>query len=106
MQSGAGVRSVIEEELRRAGVRPRDLKIAMELGLQESAKAAVEAGYGVSFLSQLAVERELRLGSLAVSTVAGIEPARLLDRARIGIELGRTTAAFLAWAKVRREEFG
>ena len=71
MQSGAGVRTVIEDELRRAGVRPRDLNVAMELGLQESAKAAVEAGFGVSFLSQLAVERELRLGTLATADVDG-----------------------------------
>jgi DNA-binding transcriptional LysR family regulator len=105
MQSGAGVRSVIEEELRRAGVRPRDLNVAMELGLQESAKAAVEAGYGVSFLSQLAVERELRLGSLAVSSVAGIEPTRDFSTVRAsGIELSRTTAAFLAWAKAHVED--
>ncbi len=44
MQSGAGVRTVIEDELRQAGVRVRDLKVAMEAGLQESAKSAVEAG--------------------------------------------------------------
>ncbi len=105
MQPGAGVRSVMDEELRKAGVRLRDLKIAMELGLQESAKAAVEAGYGVSFLSQFAVERELRLGSLAIAEVAGIEPARDFSTVRAsGIELSRTTAAFLAWAKARVEE--
>jgi DNA-binding transcriptional LysR family regulator len=105
MQPGAGVRSVIDEELRKAGVRARDLKIAMELGLQESAKAAVEAGYGVSFLSQLAVERELRLGLLAVSSVAGIEPTRDFSTVRASaIELSRTTAAFLAWAKEHVED--
>ena len=105
MQPGAGVRSVIDDELRKAGVRPRDLRIAMELGLQESAKAAVEAGYGVSFLSQLAVERELRLGSLAVSSVAGIEPTRdFLTVRASGIALSRTTAAFLAWAKAHVED--
>src|SRR5436305_5103306 len=76
MQAGAGVRTVIEEELRRAGVRPRDLAVAMELGLQESAKAAVEAGFGVSFLSELAVERELERGTLATADVAGIGPVR------------------------------
>jgi DNA-binding transcriptional LysR family regulator len=104
MQSGAGVRSVIEEELRRAGVRPRDLNVAMELGLQESAKAAVEAGYGVSFLSQLAVERELRLGTLATAEVAGIDPVRDFSTVRASSgELSRTTAAFVAWARTRVE---
>src|SRR5207244_4116113 len=47
MQAGAGVRAVIEEELRGAGVRLRDLDVHLELGLQESVKAAVMAGYGV-----------------------------------------------------------
>jgi DNA-binding transcriptional LysR family regulator len=105
MQSGAGVRSVIEEELRRAGVRPRDLNVAMELGLQESAKAAVEAGYGVSFLSQLAVERELRLGTLATAEVAGIDPVRDFSTVRASSgELSRTTAAFVLWARAHLED--
>jgi DNA-binding transcriptional LysR family regulator len=76
MQPGSGIRSVIEDELRRAGVRVRDLQIGMELGLQESAKSAVEAGFGVCFLSSLAVEKELRLGTLETAQVAGIDAAR------------------------------
>ena len=82
MQAGAGVRTVIEDELRRAGVRARDLRIAMEMGLQESAKAAVEAGYGVSFLSSLALDRELRLGTLATAEVDGIDPVREFSTVR------------------------
>ena len=39
MQEGAGVRQVIEDELRRAGTRLRDLEPQLELGLQESARA-------------------------------------------------------------------
>ena len=35
-QEGSGVRSVIERELRTAGVRVRDLDVVAELGLQES----------------------------------------------------------------------
>jgi len=104
MQAGAGVRSVIEEELRRAGVRPRDLNVAMEMGLQESAKAAVEAGYGVSFLSELAVERELRLGTLATADVAGLEVSRDFSAVRpAGHEPGRLVAAFMAWSRSRLE---
>src|SRR4051812_17693498 len=102
MQSGAGVRTVIEDELRRAGVRPRDLDVAMELGLQESAKAAVEAGYGVSFLSSLAVERELRLGSLGVAEVEGIDPVRHFSTVRLAARAPtRLAEAFLAWCRVR-----
>jgi DNA-binding transcriptional LysR family regulator len=100
MQAGAGVRTVIEEELRRAGVRPRDLNVAMELGLQESAKAAVEAGFGVSFLSQLAVERELERGSLATADVAGIDPVRDFATVRPATQQpGRLVASFLAWSQ-------
>src|SRR5690242_18699055 len=47
MQAGAGVRAVIEDELRSAGMRLRDLNVQLELGLQESVKTAVMAGYGV-----------------------------------------------------------
>ena len=102
MQSGAGVRTVIEEELRRAGVRPRDLRVAMELGLQESAKAAVEAGFGVSFLSQLAVERELRLGTLATAEVAGIDPVRDFSTVRSATQRpSRLIEAFLGWSRTR-----
>lgn len=102
MQSGAGVRTVIEDELRRAGVRPRDLNVAMEMGLQESAKAAVEAGYGVSFLSELAVERELRLGTLDTAEVAGIDASRDFSAVRpAGQEPSRLVAAFMDWSRQR-----
>ena len=59
MQEGAGVRQVVDEELRRAGLRVRDLDAKLVLGLQESVKSAVGAGYGVTFISRTAVEREL-----------------------------------------------
>ncbi|HET9938056.1 MAG TPA: LysR substrate-binding domain-containing protein, partial [Gaiella sp.] len=48
MQEGAGVRRVVEDELRRLGVRLRDLDVRLELGLQESVRSAVLAGYGVT----------------------------------------------------------
>jgi DNA-binding transcriptional LysR family regulator len=105
MQAGAGVRTVIEEELRRAGIRPRDMAVAMELGLQESAKAAVEAGYGVSFLSQRAVERELRLGTLATAEVVGIDPVRDFSTVRPSTQQpSRPVAAFLEWSRRRLAE--
>src|SRR5215207_4058519 len=59
MQEGAGVRQVVDEELRHAGLRVRDLDAKLVLGLQESVKSAVGAGYGVTFISRTAVEREL-----------------------------------------------
>ena len=64
MQEGAGVRQVIEDELRKKGARLRDLDVRLELGLQESVRRAVEAGYGVTFISRTAVESELAAGRL------------------------------------------
>src|ERR671932_51337 len=58
MQEGAGVRQVIEDELRDVGVRPRDLDVRLELGLQESARSAVLAGFGITFISRSAIEAD------------------------------------------------
>src|SRR5437667_6571914 len=48
MQDGAGVRQVIEDELRSGGTRLRDLDVRLELGLQESVRSDVLAGHGVT----------------------------------------------------------
>jgi len=102
MQPGAGIRSVIEEELREAGVRVRDLNVAMEAGLQESAKSAVEAGYGVCFFSSLAVQKELRLGTLATAEVTGLDPVRDFYSVRLATRSRRRlTDAFLQWCRER-----
>src|SRR5213078_3873734 len=55
MQEGAGVRQVIEDELRKASTRLRDLDVRLELGLQESVRSAVLAGHGITFISRLAI---------------------------------------------------
>jgi DNA-binding transcriptional LysR family regulator len=102
MQEGAGVRQVVEEELRRAGLRLRGVEPSLELGLQESVKSAVAGGYGVSFISRTAIEGELAAGRLAAAQVEGIEPARqiYLVRAR-SRSMTRAAEAFVAFAKER-----
>jgi DNA-binding transcriptional LysR family regulator len=102
MQEGAGVRQVVEEELRRAGLRLRGVEPKLELGLQESIKSAVAAGYGVSFISRTAIEGELAAGRLAAAQVEGVEPARqiYIVRAR-GRSHTRAADAFLYFAKER-----
>src|SRR6186997_1579223 len=79
MQEGAGVRQVIEDELRGAGKRLRDLDVRLELGLQESVKSAVEAGHGVTFISRTAVERELASGEISLVRAAGRVSTRVAD---------------------------
>jgi DNA-binding transcriptional LysR family regulator len=100
MQEGAGVRQVIEDELRRAGTRLRDLEPRLELGLQESARSAVAAGYGVTFISRAAIEADLAAGTLALARVKGLEPARQISLVRsTGRSATRAAEAFVAFAK-------
>jgi DNA-binding transcriptional LysR family regulator len=101
MQPGAGVRQVVEDELRRAGVRLRG-GVRLELGLQESVKSAVLAGHGVAFISRSALEEEIAAGTLAVARVAGLAPSRQIYLVR-GAGRARTRAAeaFVAFAGSR-----
>jgi DNA-binding transcriptional LysR family regulator len=102
MQEGAGVRQVIEDELRRAGTRLRDLEPRLELGLQESARSAVSAGYGVTFISRAAIEADLAAGTLAVARVKGLDPARQISLVRsAGRSATRAAEAFLTFARER-----
>ena len=102
MQEGAGVRQVIEDELRGAGVRLRELDVRLELGLQESVKSAVRAGYGVSFISRSAVDADLAAGTLAAARVSGLEPVREIALVRAGGRaLTRASDAFVTFARER-----
>jgi DNA-binding transcriptional LysR family regulator len=102
MQEGAGVRQVIEAELRQAGTRLRDLGVRLELGLQESVKSAVEAGYGVTFISKTAVEPELAAGTLAAARVRGLEPSREISLVRASGRVStRLADAFVEFARER-----
>jgi len=100
MQEGAGVRQVVDEELRRAGLRVRELEPRLELGLQESVKSAVAAGFGVTFISRTAIEGELAAGTLAMARVESLDPARQIYLVRAkGRPPTRAAAAFLEFAR-------
>jgi DNA-binding transcriptional LysR family regulator len=99
MQEGAGVRQVVEEELRRLGVRVADLDVHLELGLQESVRSAVLAGYGIAFISRASVEAELARGALARIAVEGMDVRREIVLARgTGRVPSRAVEAFAAFA--------
>src|SRR3954452_23788081 len=102
MQEGAGVRQMIDDELRELGVRLRDLNVRLELGLQESARAAVLGGFGATFISRIAVEGDLAAGTLALVRVEGLEPAREIQLARAtGRAETRAAQAFVVYARER-----
>jgi DNA-binding transcriptional LysR family regulator len=96
------VRQVIEDELRERGVRLRDLDVRLELGLQESARSAVLAGYGVTFISRAAIDPDVAAGALAIARVEGLEPAREIMLARsTGRAETRVAQAFVDFARAR-----
>ncbi len=102
MQEGAGVRQVIDDELRGAGVRLRDLDVRLELGLQESARSAVISGNGVTFISKSAIEADVDAGTVAVAQVEGLEPSREISLVRsAGRAETRVAQAFVEFAKAR-----
>lgn len=71
-EKGSGTRRVMEEELQRCGIDPRDMRIVLELGSTGAVKSAVEANLGLSILSQSAVKHEVALGILQARTIEGI----------------------------------
>jgi DNA-binding transcriptional LysR family regulator len=102
MQEGAGVRQVVDDELRRLGTRLRDLDAPLVLGLQESVRSAVVGGYGVTFISRTAVETELAAGTLEEARVQGMDGTRQIWLA-LGTGRTATRAAdeFVAFARER-----
>ena len=102
MQDGAGVRQVIEDELRAVGLRLRDFDVRVELGLQESVRRAVAAGHGITFISRAAIESDLEAGTVAEAHVEGLDPAREISLARAtGRAETRVARAFVAFARER-----
>jgi DNA-binding transcriptional LysR family regulator len=102
MQEGAGIRQMIDEELRELGLRLRDLNVKLELGLQESARAAVLGGFGATFISRIAIEGDLAAGTLAIARVEGLEPARDVQLARAsGRAETRVAQEFVRFARER-----
>jgi len=99
-QTGSGVRAVLEAGLRAAGIKPQELQVEMELGLQQSVKAAVLAGLGITVISRLTVATEVADGLLAAIAIEGHELARDFSTVRAtGRTPTRLTAAFLEFAR-------
>ena len=78
------------------------MDVTLELGLQESVRSAVQAGYGVSFISRAAIERELEAGTLTEARVDGMDASREISLARgAGRVPTRAAQAFAAFARER-----
>jgi len=64
-EEGSGTRDVILKYMTKMGLDKNNLNICLELGSTESIKGAVEVGMGVSIVSSVSIEKELKLGTLS-----------------------------------------
>ncbi|HEY0828249.1 MAG TPA: selenium metabolism-associated LysR family transcriptional regulator [Bacilli bacterium] len=71
-EQGSGTRQVMEDELKNKGIDSDRMKIVMELGSTGAVKSAVEAGLGITILSQSSVKHEVALGLLHIKNIEGI----------------------------------
>jgi DNA-binding transcriptional LysR family regulator len=67
-ESGSGMRRFVEEFLDKNGVRSK-LRTIVDMNSTEAIVAAVEAGVGVGFVSYLALEKALMVGSVRIIPV-------------------------------------
>jgi len=75
-EPGSGSRRVVELALKRSGLKLTQLNVAMDLDSTEAIVSGVEAGLGVGFVSQWAIGKEVRLGTLKPVRVAGLDIVR------------------------------
>lgn len=80
---GSGSRRVVETALQKAGLKKKEIRIAMELDSTEGLLSAVEAGLGVAFVSRWAVRNQLSLGTLCLARVEGLKLSRMLSLALV-----------------------
>ena len=77
----------------------RSLRVAMELDSTEAIISGVEAELGVGFVSRCAVNKVLRLGSVRIAAVQGLEILRDFSFVRLaGVEATGTAVAFQRFA--------
>jgi DNA-binding transcriptional LysR family regulator len=98
-EAGSGTRTIFERRLEQAGRRPRALNIVAEMGSTSAVKQAVLAGIGISVLSDLAVQSEVRAGLLKIVSLREIG---LIERQFFSVAHARRSRsplceAFLAW---------
>jgi DNA-binding transcriptional LysR family regulator len=81
-EPGAATRQLTLARLAERGIDPDELNVAMELGSPEAVVVAVENGYGVSFVSRVAIQRSLELGRVKTLQVENISLCRQILMAR------------------------
>jgi len=75
-EAGSGTRASLEESLIQNGMRLQDFNIVAEMGSTEAIRQGIKSRLGVSILSQIAVEEDLRNGELRRVPVEGLSLKR------------------------------
>jgi DNA-binding transcriptional LysR family regulator len=98
---------VVELALKRKGLKLNQLRVAMNLDSTEAIVSGVEAGLGVGFVSQWAIGKEVRLGTLRPMRVEGLDVVRDLTLIRrSGASLDGAAGAFERFALNEVEQRG
>jgi DNA-binding transcriptional LysR family regulator len=98
-EQGSGSRRIVEQAIRRAGLPLDRLRVEMELDSTEAIISGVEAGLGLGFVSEWAVGKALRLGTVSHLRVQGLDIRRDLTLIRrSGPALDGAAAAFYRFA--------
>jgi DNA-binding transcriptional LysR family regulator len=78
-EEAAGTRITLLDGLEHSGVKVDDLKVApIELGSAESIISAVEAGWGISWVSMVAAQRAVEVGKIRLIEVEGLTMRRTI----------------------------
>ncbi|SET07335.1 selenium metabolism-associated LysR family transcriptional regulator [Anaerobranca gottschalkii] len=65
-KEGSATRALMEEKLKEKGIKLEDLDVVLELDSTESVIASVEAGIGLSFVSEIAAAKYIQLGTIEI----------------------------------------
>ncbi len=95
-EAGSGTGRTFLAELVKAGLTAEQLKVSMCLGSNEAVKQAILNGAGISFLSEISVEKECARGELFQVNVRGLEVFRHFYLVtRCGRDLAPAAVAFV-----------
>jgi len=97
---GSGTLKSVEQHLQKAGLRGIDaLNVVARLGTSTAVKEGIKAGLGISILSAVALDTELKAGVLKALRVKGLPMSRhfylIRDKRRTASPIGRSLMDFL-----------
>jgi LysR family transcriptional regulator, low CO2-responsive transcriptional regulator len=94
-EPGSGTRRAMEEALAGSGIQPSALQVVMECTTTEAIKESVAAGLGASFVSKMAIAREIKSRAFHVVDIEGMAIKRLFYFVQSGTRRIQRPAALL-----------